>query len=62
MTGPVPRIVVLDGQTVNPGDTSWAPIEALGTLVLFERTRDNIRAALAGEPIHVVNPRHPQSR
>src|SRR3954465_1630786 len=32
------RMVVLDGHTVNPGDNSWAPLEALGSLVVYERT------------------------
>lgn len=34
----MPRIVVLDGYTVNPGDTSWAEIAALGELVVHEDT------------------------
>jgi glycerate dehydrogenase len=29
------KIVVLDGHTLNPGDISWAPIEALGELVVY---------------------------
>ena len=33
-----PRIVVLDGFTLNPGDQSWAPLAALGELEVFERT------------------------
>ena len=28
--GPAMRIVVLDGYTLNPGDLSWADLEALG--------------------------------
>ncbi|MDR1194713.1 MAG: D-2-hydroxyacid dehydrogenase [Peptococcaceae bacterium] len=32
------RIVVLDGYTENPGDLSWAPLEALGELVVYDRT------------------------
>lgn len=32
------KIVILDGLTTNPGDTSWAPLESLGTLVVHERT------------------------
>lgn len=32
------RIVVLDGYTLNPGDLSWKPLEALGELVVHERT------------------------
>ena len=32
------KIVVLDGYTENPGDLSWAPLEALGTLTVYDRT------------------------
>src|SRR6185295_10277410 len=35
---PAPRIVVLDGHTLNPGDLSWAALEALGIVVLHART------------------------
>lgn len=34
----MPRIVILDAQTVNPGDASWAPLAELGELVVHERT------------------------
>ena len=32
------KIVVLDGYTENPGDLSWAGLEALGDVTLYERT------------------------
>ena len=32
------KIVVLDGYTENPGDISWAPLEKLGELTVYERT------------------------
>ncbi len=32
------HIVVLDGYTLNPGDLSWAPLEALGTCTIHDRT------------------------
>ena len=32
------NIVVLDGGTTNPGDLSWAPLEALGTLTVHPDT------------------------
>lgn len=37
MRGPL-RIVVLDGHALNPGDLSWAPLEALGDLEVHPRT------------------------
>ncbi|WP_010270574.1 D-2-hydroxyacid dehydrogenase [Paenibacillus senegalensis] len=32
------KIVVLDGYTLNPGDISWSPLEALGSLTVYDRT------------------------
>lgn len=32
------KIVVLDGYTENPGDLSWAEMEKLGTLTVYDRT------------------------
>ena len=34
----MPRIVVLDGHALNPGDLTWEPLERLGTCVVFDRT------------------------
>lgn len=32
------KIVVLDGYTENPGDLSWSGLEALGEVVVYDRT------------------------
>lgn len=32
------KLVVLDGYTENPGDLSWAPLETLGELTVYDRT------------------------
>jgi glycerate dehydrogenase len=32
------NIVVLDGYTLNPGDISWGPLEALGSCRIYDRT------------------------
>ncbi|MBQ4296567.1 MAG: D-2-hydroxyacid dehydrogenase [Prevotella sp.] len=32
------RIVVLDGHTANPGDLSWAELETMGELTVYDRT------------------------
>ena len=32
------KIVVLDGQTCNPGDLSWAPLQALGKVDLYDKS------------------------
>ena len=35
------KIVVLDGYTLNPGDLSWEAVEAMGELIVHERTAFN---------------------
>ena len=32
------KIVVLDGYTENPGDLSWAELEKLGNVTVYDRT------------------------
>lgn len=36
-----PKIVILDGYVQNPGDLSWAEIEALGDVVYYDRSPDD---------------------
>src|SRR3954447_21840135 len=36
----VPKIVVLDGFTLNSGDLSWEPLEHLGDLTVHDRTAE----------------------
>jgi glycerate dehydrogenase len=43
------KIVVLDGYTNNPGDISWEPIEAIGSLTVHERTPPGEIVARAAE-------------
>ena len=31
------KIVILDGYTENPGDLSWAPLETLGDVTIYDR-------------------------
>jgi glycerate dehydrogenase len=33
-----PKLVILDAHTANPGDLSWAPLEALADCVIHDRT------------------------
>lgn len=50
------KIVVLDGYTLNPGDISWAPFEALGELVVYEYTKpEEIFDRLAGVSVCLTN-------
>lgn len=44
-----PRIVVLDGFTLNPGDLDWAPLQALGECAIHDRTPDSEVAARAAD-------------
>jgi glycerate dehydrogenase len=51
-----PRIVVLDGFTLNPGDLSWAPLAALGRLTVFERsTPRELLSRAAGAALLITN-------
>ena len=43
------KIVVVDGYTLNPGDLSWAPLEALGDCTFFVSVADSLGAAPASE-------------
>ena len=38
MNTALPRIVVLDGYTLNPGDLDWSQLSALGDLTVYDRT------------------------
>ncbi|MCX7799101.1 MAG: D-2-hydroxyacid dehydrogenase [Fimbriimonadales bacterium] len=50
------RIVVLDGYTLNPGDLSWEPLEALGELTVHPRTPPELVVPrCAGAPIVLTN-------
>lgn len=54
MSGPC--IVVLDGHAVNPGDLSWAEIQALGDLRVYDRTaRDRVVERASGADVLVTN-------
>jgi glycerate dehydrogenase len=35
---PIMKIVVLDGHTLNPGDLDWSELEALGEVIVYDRT------------------------
>jgi glycerate dehydrogenase len=51
-----PNIVVLDGHTLNPGDLSWEPLEALGDLTVYPRTSaEQIVSRCVGAPIVLTN-------
>ena len=45
------KIVILDGYSANPGDLSWQPLEEIGTLTVYDRTKpeDTIQRAKDAE-------------
>jgi glycerate dehydrogenase len=50
------NIVVLDGFTLNPGDLSWADLQALGPCTIFDRTPpDEVLDRAAGAEIVLTN-------
>ncbi len=52
----MPKIVVLDGYTTNPGDLSWEPLAALGELETYDRTpRADVLARSQGASILLSN-------
>jgi glycerate dehydrogenase len=44
-----PKIVVLDGYTLNPGDNPWDAVSALGDLTVYDRTPPDLVLERAGE-------------
>ena len=50
------NIVVLDGERTNPGDLSWAPLEALGNLTVYPHTApEELADRAAGQDILVLD-------
>lgn len=50
------KIVVLDGYTLNPGDLSWEPLQALGDVTIHERTSpDQVAARIKDAAIILTN-------
>ncbi len=56
------KIVVLDGYSTNPGDISWAALEALGELTVYPRTAPEEVVARAGEAEAVFLNKAPLTR
>lgn len=52
----MPTIVVLDGQTLNPGDLNWSNLESLGTVTVYSHTpNEEILARSKAANILIVN-------
>lgn len=50
------KIVILDAYSANPGDLSWSPLEALGELTVYDRTRaDETVVRCAGAAVVLTN-------
>jgi glycerate dehydrogenase len=51
-----PKIVVLDGYTLNPGDLDWAPLHAIGDCTIHDRTPlKQVAERAAGAEIVLTN-------
>ncbi|KRE97143.1 glycerate dehydrogenase [Paenibacillus sp. Soil766] len=55
------KIVVLDGYTLNPGDLDWSGFEALGELIVHERTTEREIAQRAADADMVLTNKTPLS-
>ena len=54
--GNMTQIVVLDGQTVNPGDNDWRPLAELGELLVHGRTEPQlVKARSRGSAVVITN-------
>jgi len=52
----MPKIVILDGYTLNPGDLSWEAMKLLGDLTVYDRTPpDQVVSRAAGCAIVLTN-------
>lgn len=50
------RIVVLDGYTLCPGDLTWAPLEKLGEVTVYERTqKDRVIERIGSASVVLTN-------
>ncbi len=58
----MPKIVILDGYTENPGDLSWAVLEQLGELTVYDRTPPEDVAARIGDADIVYTNKTPVTR
>lgn len=56
------KIVILDGFTANPGDLSWAELEALGQVTVYEKTLPSETVARAAEADMVLTNKVVMSR
>jgi glycerate dehydrogenase len=53
------QIVVVDGYTLNPGDNSWAPLQELGDLQVYDRTQPESLLKIAANADVVVTNKCP---
>lgn len=55
------KIVITDGYTLNPGDLSWEPFDALGEVIYYDRTRPEEIMARCREAHVIVTNKTPVS-
>ena len=50
------KIVILDGNALNPGDLSWKPLEQFGTVTVYPRTcQEDVTARIGDSDIVLLN-------
>ena len=57
----MPRIVVLDGHALNPGDLDWRPLSQLGELEIYPRTSPQLIVERARDAAIVLTNKVPLS-
>lgn len=58
----MPKIVILDGHTLNPGDLSWSEFEKLGDFTVYERTAETDILSRIGDAEVVFTNKTPLTR
>lgn len=52
----MPKIIILDGYTLNPGDLSWGMVENLGEVTIYDRTNpDQITKRISDADVVLTN-------
>lgn len=56
------KIVILDGYALNPGDLSWGPIEKLGEVIIYDRTKEDEIVDRIGDAEVILNNKVPMTK
>lgn len=56
------KIVILDGYALNPGDLSWGPIEKLGKVTVYDRTKEDKIVERVGDAEVILTNKVPMTK